>query len=188
MSKAEPGNQKLDIRDVVERIQQEIPEGHRCSPSEFRGETRVEIEPRDLISVCDFLKETEPFYFIHLSDITAVDYPDREQRFDVVYQLYSFKLNLRLRLRLKIEENESVPSLTDLWETANWLERECYDMFGIQFEGHPNLERIMMPKATRSHPLRKNYPLQPRDDFQKRRPQVEQESEEWDEQYGPHPR
>lgn len=180
--------EEYGIREVLDLVEETVGAGGTFQPSEFRGETRVVIDRDSLVEVCKTLKETEPFYFIHLSDITAVDYPDREKRFDVIYQLYSFKLNLRLRLRLNIAEDESVPSLTGLWETANWLERECYDMFGIEFEEHPNLERILMPKATRSHPLRKDFPLQPREDFQQRRPKVEQESEEWDEEYGPHPR
>lgn len=180
--------EEVPMERILDFVEETVGEDGTYQPSEFRGETRVVIDPDSLIDVCQALKDTEPYYFIHLSDVTAVDYPDREKRFDVVYQLYSFKLNERLRLRLKVDEEESVPSLTGLWETANWLERECYDMFGIEFEDHPNLERILMPKATRSHPLRKDYPLQPRDDFQQRRPEVAQQSEEWDEEYGPHPR
>lgn len=178
----------ITMEDVVKLVQDTVKEDGRCEVSEFRGETRIIIDPADLPEVCETLKETDPFYFIHLSDLTAVDYPDREQRFDVIYQLFSFKLNMRLRLRLQVDEGESVPSLTPLWETANWLERECYDMFGVEFDGHPNLERILMPKASRSHPLRKDYPLNPREDFQQRRPQTEQEAEEWDVEYTAHPR
>lgn len=175
--------------DVLDLVRETVPEEHRFEPSEFRGETRVNLDPEDLRDVCRTLKETEPYFFIHLSDVTAVDYPDRDgPRFDVIYQLYSLKLNLRLRLRLQVDEDESVPSLTPLWSTANWLERECYDMFGVRFEDHPNLRRILMPKATRSHPLRKDYPLQPREDFQERRPKVAQQAEEWGEEYGNHPR
>jgi len=181
-------SEEYGIQEVLDLVEETVGDDGEYRASEFRGETRVIIDPESLVEVCRTLKETEPFYFIYLSDITAVDYPDRDERFDVVYQLYSFKLNQRLRLRLRIKEDQSVPSVTDLWKTANWLERECYDMFGIEFDGHPDLERILMPKATRSHPLRKDYPLQPRENFQQRRPNVEQESEEWDEEYGPHPR
>ncbi|MFB6356281.1 MAG: NADH-quinone oxidoreductase subunit C [bacterium] len=176
------------VQEILSFIGDNIPEENRFEPSQYRGEIRVIIQPEDLVEICRELKNTEPFYFLHLSDITAVHYPDREQEYEVVYQLYSFKLNQRLRLKLQVREEESVPSLTDLWSTANWLERECYDMFGIQFDGHPKLERILMPKATQSHPLRKSYPLQPREDFQQRRPEVAQEAEEWDIEYGPHPR
>jgi len=174
--------------EIIDLVRDTVEDG-RCEVSEFRDELRIVIDPEDLLRVVRALKNQEPFYFIHLSDITAVDYPEREEgRFDVVYQLYSFKLNLRVRLRLRIEEEESVPSLTPLWSGANWLERECYDMFGVEFDGHPNLERILMPRATRSHPLRKDYPLEPRKNYQERRPEVAQEAEEWDLDYEHHPR
>ncbi len=175
--------------EILDLIRETVDEDRRCEPSEFREELRVIIEPEDLLSVARALKETEPFYFLHLSDLTAVDYPDREEgRFDIVYQFYSFKINERIRLRLIIGEDESVPSLTPLWDTADWLERECYDMFGVQFDGHPNMERILMPKATRSHPLRKDYPLEPRKNYQERRPEVAQEAEEWEIDREHHPR
>ncbi len=175
--------------EVVELVQDTVGPDGRCEASEFRGELRIVVDPDDLLAVTEALKNREPFYFIHLSDITAVDYQDRDEgRFDVVYQLYSFKLNLRVRLRLIVGEDEPVPSLTSLWSGANWLERECYDMFGIVFEEHPNLERILMPKATRSHPLRKDYPLEPRKNYQERRPEVAQEAEEWEVEYEHHPR
>lgn len=177
------------MRDVLDLIREHVDEDGRFEASEFRDETRVIIDPSDLLPVTRALKDTDPYYFLHLSDVTAVDYPDRDApRFDVVYQLYSFKLNMRIRLKLQVDEGESVPSLTPLWATANWLERECYDMFGVEFDGHPNLERILMPRATRSHPLRKDYPLQPRKNYQERRPEVAQEAEEWGEDFGHHPR
>jgi NADH/F420H2 dehydrogenase subunit C len=175
--------------EILDLIRSTVDEDRRCEPSEYRGELRIIIEPEDLLPVARALKETEPFYFLHLSDITSVDYPDREEgRFDVVYQFYSFKINERVRLRLIVGEDESVPSLTPLWDTADWLERECYDMFGVEFDGHPKLEHILMPKATRSHPLRKDYPLEPRKNYQERRPEVEQEAEEWEIDSEHHPR
>lgn len=175
--------------EILDLIKEMVSEEGTCEVSEFRDELRIVIDPEDLLTVVRALKNTAPFYFLHLSDVTAVDYPDREKgRFDVVYQLYSFKINERIRLKLQVDEDESVPSLTPLWETANWLERECYDMFGVEFDGHPNLERILMPKATRSHPLRKDYPLEPRKNYQERRPEVAQEAEEWDLDFEHHPR
>ena len=183
------GDDTVSDPELLDFMRQQVPEENRFEASEFRGELRVVLDPEDLVSVCEALKETEPYYFLHLSDITAVDYPDRDgPRFDVVYQLYSLKQNRRVRLKLKVDEDESVPSLTGLWSGANWLERECYDMFGVEFEDHPDLRRILMPKATLSHPLRKDYPLNPRKNFQERRPEVAQESEEWDVDYGHHPR
>jgi NADH-quinone oxidoreductase subunit C len=97
--------------------------------------------------------------FDMLSDLTAVDWPKRERRFDIILNLYSFSKNERLRLKAHAGENEPVPSVCDVWPVANWLEREVYDMFGIVFEGHPNLKRILLPDEWQGHPLRKDYDI-----------------------------
>jgi NADH-quinone oxidoreductase subunit C len=97
--------------------------------------------------------------FDFLLDLTAVDYPGRPQRFDVVYHLYSFGANQRMRVKTRAAADELVPSLTPLWKSANWFEREVYDLFGVRFEGHPNLTRIVMPDDWVGHPLRKDYPI-----------------------------
>ena len=94
-----------------------------------------------------------------LSDLTAVDWPKREKRFDVVLNLYSFTHNTRLRIKLQAAAAETVPSVTSVWPTANWLEREVYDMFGIEFDGHPDLKRILLPDEWQGHPLRKDYDI-----------------------------
>ncbi len=104
-----------------------------------------------------------------LTDITAVDWLNRKPRFEVVYHLYSFPLKHRLRVKVPVEESDPwVYSLTPLWKAADWLERECYDMFGIRFEGHPDLRRILMYDSFVGHPLRKDYPVT------KRQPIVEE--------------
>jgi NADH-quinone oxidoreductase subunit C len=90
-------------------------------------------------------------------DITALHYPQREEQFEVVWILYSFPRNERVRVKTSIKEGESAPSVVPLWSTANWLERECYDMFGVRFEGHPDLRRILLPDDWKGHPLRKDY-------------------------------
>lgn len=97
--------------------------------------------------------------FDMLVDLTAVDWPKREKRFDVVLNLYSFAKNERLRLKANAAEGEPVPSVCAVWIAANWLERECYDMFGIVFEGHPDLKRILMPDEWQGYPLRKDYDI-----------------------------
>ena len=89
--------------------------------------------------------------------ITAADYPEREKRFEVVYELFSSKSYTRVRVKSEIAENESIPSAVSVWESANWFEREVYDMYGIQFEGHPNLTRILVHHQFVGHPLRKDY-------------------------------
>jgi NADH-quinone oxidoreductase subunit C len=94
-----------------------------------------------------------------LSDLTAVDWLKREKRFDVILNLYSFAKNERLRLKAPAADGEKVPSVTGVWGTANWLERECYDMFGIVFDGHPDLRRILLPDEWQGHPLRKDYDI-----------------------------
>jgi NADH-quinone oxidoreductase subunit C len=97
--------------------------------------------------------------FDMLDDLTAVDWPKREKRFDVVLILYSFPKNERLRLKAHLGESEPVPSVCEIWPVANWLERECYDMFGIVFEGHPDLKRILLPDEWQGYPLRKDYDI-----------------------------
>jgi NADH-quinone oxidoreductase subunit C len=97
--------------------------------------------------------------FDMLTDLTAVDWPKREKRFDVVLNLYSFARNERLRLKSMAGENESVPTLCPVWPAANWMEREVFDMFGIVFDGHPNLQRILMPDEWEGYPLRKDYDI-----------------------------
>ncbi len=95
--------------------------------------------------------------FDYCVDITAVHYPKRERQFDVIWILYSFPRNERIRVKTLIADGESFPSVVGLWPTANWLEREVFDMFGIKFEGHPDLKRILLPDGWKGHPLRKDY-------------------------------
>ena len=94
-----------------------------------------------------------------LADLTAVDWPKREKRFDVVLNLYSFAKNERLRLKVWAADAEEVPSVVSVWPTANWQEREVFDMFGIVFSGHPNLKRILLPDEWQGYPLRKDYDI-----------------------------
>ena len=95
--------------------------------------------------------------FDYCVDITAVHYPQREKQFDVVWILYSFAHNERVRVKTQIADGASIPSSVSIWTTANWLEREVYDMFGIKFDGHPDLKRILLPDGWKGHPLRKDY-------------------------------
>lgn len=124
---------------------------------EDRKQAILVVERARLGEIAKFTRDEEKFDF--LSDLTAVDWPKREKRFDVVLNLYSFAHNARLRLKVHAAEGESVPSVSGIWSTANWLEREAYDMFGIRFEGHPNLTRILLPEEWQGHPLRKDYDI-----------------------------
>lgn len=124
-----------------------------------RNEITHLIKKDSLIDICRFLKDNPDLQFNFLSDIIGVDYFPQKPRFEVVYHLYSIPKKHRLRLKIKIQDGESVPSVTSIWKGADWAEREAYDMFGIRFEGHPNLKRIYMPEDWDGFPLRKDYPL-----------------------------
>jgi len=128
----------------------------------FRDETTIHVSREQWRNICLFLKDHPRLQVNFLSDVTAVDMLRLREnpRFDVVAQLYSLPNRVRLRLKTGVDDGESVPSLVPLWKGADWLERECYDMFGIMFEGHPNLKRMLLPDDwDEGHPLRKDYPL-----------------------------
>ena len=95
--------------------------------------------------------------FNYCVDVTALHYPEREKQFDVIWILYSYDSNERIRVKTMIADGQSIPSSVKLWPTANWLEREVFDMFGIRFDGHPDLKRILLPEGWKGHPLRKDY-------------------------------
>jgi NADH-quinone oxidoreductase subunit C len=132
-------------------------------------ETWLDRKQAILVVAGDRLKEIarysrEEETFDLLTDLTAVDWPKRERRFDLVLNLYSFPRNERLRLKVLLAENEPVSSVESVWPTANWLEREVYDMFGIIFEGHPNLKRLLLPEEWQGYPLRKDYDILKQDE------------------------
>ena len=121
-------------------------------------ELTVNVAPSSLVSFIDFLKADAACQFSSLVDITAVDYPSRAKRFDVVYHLLSMYQNHRIRLRVQIREEDVLPSIMSIHPSANWFEREVFDMFGILFSGHPDLRRILTDYGFRGHPLRKDFP------------------------------
>jgi NADH-quinone oxidoreductase subunit C len=144
------------IRTLEEKFPAQVTGSHI-----FRGDETVTIRREALPEVAKHLRDGLGFEF--LMDLTAVDYPEREDRFEMVYHFYSLKTNLRLRLKAPVSGiTPVVASLTPLWSAANWFEREVYDMFGIKFEGHPDLRRILMYDTFEGHPLRKDYPLKKR--------------------------
>lgn len=125
----------------------------------FRGEITHVIEPKDIEDVCNFLKYDQDFQFNFLSDLIGTDCRPLNSYFEVVYQLYSIPYRHRIRLKVRVKEGESVPSVTSVWRSANFAEREAYDMVGVVFEGHPDLRRIYMSPDWEGYPLRKDYPL-----------------------------
>src|ERR1700730_5623183 len=116
------------------------------------------VVARELLGeIAIYSRDTEKFDW--LSDLTAVDWPKREKRFDIVLNMYSFEKNERLRLKVHATADERVPSVQGIWSTTNWMEREVYDMFGVIFEGHPDLKRILLPDEWQGFPLRKDYDI-----------------------------
>ena len=122
-------------------------------------ELLIEINPEDLIDVVQFLKSSEKCKFRQLIDIAGVDYPDEEKRFQLVYLFLSHEYNLRIKLSLRFEINQTIISLTKIFPSANWMEREVFDMYGIKFKNHPDLRRILTDYGFKGHPLRKDFPL-----------------------------
>lgn len=140
------------------KIKESFPESI-LEVAEFRGELTIIVRKEDIVSIGQFLRDDPELCFNFLSDLCGADYPERKPRFDVVYNLYSIGKNHRVRLKIRVDDGENVPSVTSVWSTANWHEREVFDMFGIRFEGHPDLRRILMPEDWEGHPLRKDFPL-----------------------------
>ena len=127
------------------------------------GEVWAVISPADAVAVLTFLRDDPALLYDYLSDLTAVHWPDRPgAEFDVVYQLYSIAKHNRFRVKVRLAEGESVATASAIWGAADWLEREVYDMFGIRFDGHPDLRRILNPDHFEGNPLRKEFPLQGR--------------------------
>ena len=124
------------------------------------GDWTIILTPSRLVEVATHLRDAPGAHFNFCSDVTASDWPPRPKRFDVVYSLYSIALKHRVRLKVQVAEDEAVPTVTGVWPSANWLEREVFDLFGIHFEGHPDLRRILMPDDWQGHPQRKDYPLE----------------------------
>ncbi len=151
---------KLLDKAIAEGLRERYPE-EVTDVREFRGQVSVILKKNRLKEIMEYLHDTPQLCFSYLRDICGVDYRGRkEPRFEVVYQLYSVSLQHALRVRVEVPEDDaSVDSVVGIWDGANWLERECYDMFGIQFEGHPDLRRILMPEDWEGYPLRKDYQL-----------------------------
>ena len=119
----------------------------------------IECEKNNIINLLKKLKESNDFNFDQLLDITAVDNPSKESRFDLIYIIQSLKKNKKLILKTSLKENESIETITSVHKAADWYERECYDLFGIEFTNHPDLRRIMTDYNFEGHPLRKDFPL-----------------------------
>ncbi|MHB8766430.1 MAG: NADH-quinone oxidoreductase subunit C [Deferrisomatales bacterium] len=126
----------------------------------FRGQLSVGVRPDRIEEIARFCRDDERLRFDMLTDLTAVDFSPRTPRFQVVYNLYSFAGNRRLRLKVPLADDETLSTVEGVWKAANWLEREVFDLFGIVFDGHSDLRRLMLWDGYVGHPLRKDFPLQ----------------------------
>jgi len=124
-----------------------------------RGELTVHARAADIVKVARFLRDDPSCQFVCIIDITAVDWPSREQRFDVVYHFLSPRMNTRVRVKIMTDEVTPVASLVDVYRGADWFERETYDLYGVLFTGHPDMRRILTDYGFEGHPLRKDFPL-----------------------------
>jgi len=147
-------NKTLLVDNIVSTFTDDIIE-----TTVFRGEVTHLVKKRAIKGLCGYLKMAAGLKMNCLVDVFGVDYIDRLERFEVVYHLYSIDTKLRLRLKVRLNEDEDIPSVTDIWRAANFPEREAYDMFGIIFTGHPDLRRIYLAEDWEGFPMRKDYPL-----------------------------
>ncbi len=144
---------------TLKKLKEKFPD-YVLDAGEFRDQVYVYVDKRGVLEVLNFLRDDAQLNYDFLTDLTAVDNLGKEPRFEMVYNLYSIKYRHRFRVKVSLAEDESIPSSVEVWKTADWHEREVFDMFGINFEGHPDLRRIMMPDDYPGHPLRKDFPLQ----------------------------
>jgi NADH-quinone oxidoreductase subunit C len=147
--------------ELVKRYRARFGDGVREAWSD-RKQAILVVAPERLTEIAQYTRDEEQFDL--LTDLTAVDWPKREKRFDVVLLLYSFPRQERLRIKIQVGDGEAAPSMVSVWPTADWLEREVYDMFGIEFAGHPNLKRLLLPEEWEGFPLRKDYDILQQDD------------------------
>lgn len=150
----------LTPNGIAEKIKEKFPT-QVIEVTEFRNQVSVIVKKDQIVAMLRFLHDDPILSLDHLQDLTAVDYlKKKEIRFEVVYNLYSIRYRHHIRIRAQVPENDpKIDSVVSIWSGANWHERECFDMFGISFSGHPDLRRILMPEDWEGFPLRKDYPL-----------------------------
>lgn len=144
---------------ILEKLNENFA-GSSFEVTEFRDELAITVEAGKIVEICRLLKDNPELLFNQCVDVTAIDWAERKNRFSVVYNLYSIEYNFRLRIKTNIEgTNCSIDSVTPVWKSANWYEREAYDMYGVIFNNHPDLRRMYMPEEFEYYPLRKDFPL-----------------------------
>jgi len=161
VKKKEEGPKPVDAGNhpLVKKLRDKL-EDAVLEASEFIGQLSIRIQPARVVEVCTALKDDDETPFNYLSDLTCVHYPDQKAApFEVIYNLYSISKNERVRLKAAVN-GEGIESVTSIWPSADWLEREVYDLFGVVFHNHPDPRRILLPPDWEGHPLRKDYPLE----------------------------
>jgi NADH-quinone oxidoreductase subunit C len=155
-----PKPEDASAHPLVKKLRELFGEGISAA-STFLGQLSIQVSPASLVAVCRTLRDDAETAFNYLSDVTCVHYPEREDApFELVYNLYSIGRNERVRLKVGVTDSEGAESVTSVWPTANWMEREVFDLFGVRFRNHPDLRRLLLPPDWEGHPLRKDYPLE----------------------------
>jgi len=150
----------MDLKTLIpQKLKEKFP-STEIEVSDYRNELTIKFDKKNIVDLCFFLKSDAELEFVWCSDITAIDWATRKNRFTVVYNIFSMKHNFRLRLKCDVDESDcSIDSVSSVWKAANWQERETYDMYGIKFNNHPDLRRMYMPEEFEYYPLRKDFPL-----------------------------
>ena len=150
----------MDLKTFIpQKLKQQFP-AVQFEVSDYRDELTIKFDKGNIVEACKFLKSDSELEFTWCSDVTAIDWATRKNRFTVVYNIFSLKHNFRLRLKADVDESKcAIDSVSSVWQSANWQERETYDMYGIKFNNHPDLRRMYMPEEFEYHPLRKDFPL-----------------------------
>ena len=150
------------MHPIVEKVKGRFPEAVIESHSAL-GDLTIQIQKEEIVGICRFLHDDPDLDFDHITDICSVDFPEDQERYEVVYHFYSIRKNQRIRLKARVSEDEpEIDSVCSIWKGANFLERETYDMMGIVFRNHPDHRRILMPDDFEGWPLRKDFPTEGR--------------------------
>jgi len=150
----------MELKDLIIQKLNDKFKDIKLEVIEYRNELTIIFDKQNIVNVCKFLKDDDDLQFKLCEDVTAIDWAKTKNRFTVVYHIFSLKNNFRLSLKSNVDESDcAINSVSSVWQTANWEEREVYDMYGIKFNNHPDLRRMYMPEEFEYHPLRKDFPL-----------------------------
>jgi len=157
----QPTYKRMEPLEIAEKIKESFPMDV-VEVTSFRDQVSIIVKKDNIVDICRYLHDDPNLSFDHLQDLCGADYlGKKEPRFEVVYNLYSIKYRNSIRVKAQVPEDDPrIRTVTSIWAGANWHERECFDMFGIKFKGHPDLRRILLPEDWEGYPLRKDYPLE----------------------------